>query len=893
MHSELPEFTGQISATRANTTAAKWLALVGFAFVFVYAAGLALSPSDLYLRLQGDFAYPIAPAVALALAVVQYRRSSGAPRFGWLAISIGVAAWMLGDLDYTYYDLRFDAQPPFPGVADIAYGCGYAAFGVGIPLLASSTFRVRDWRWLLDAALTLVVVGAVSWVYLVEPIAYAGYSPRDAAVAMAYPVGDIALVCLAIIGWYASAGHFSRTRAIMISALVMFAVADAGYTYLVTTTGYDNVGNPLDPVWMSGYLLLAVAALMPSEAEPPAPRSASVVGVVLPYLVATGACIIAIITMRTGDGSVVLSAAAVAAVALVVARQLLTLTENVRLYRDLQTRAEDLVDSQRALIASENRLRTVVSNAPVVLFAVDERGVFTLSEGAGLTSLGLRAGEVVGRSVQDVYANQPAIIANVEAALEGQEIHDCVEVAGVSFSTHYVPLHDLLGAVTGVIGVATDVSERERFQEQLLHIANHDPLTGLFNRRRLDEELSRTVAEFKRHGVPAALLFLDLDQFKDINDGYGHRAGDDLLADLAELLRSGVRDTDVVARLGGDEFALILAHVDGDAAMDMAAKLIRTVFEHDFLVQAERVRITASVGVAVVGIDGTSSQELLARADMAMYRAKDEGRNRARRYDTDADAEAHARSGWQLSIRDALAEDRLILHAQPIVALPGNTVAMSEVLIRMVLPNGDVVGPASFLGVAERCGSIVDIDCWVLTTAIRLIADARALGDDLHLAANVSGRSLADRDRLINLIRYELEANQVPGDHLVIEITETSATHDLHAATEFASAVKELGCAVALDDFGVGFSSFAQLKRLPVDILKIDGSFVVNLAHDRTDQQLVATMTAAAHALNKKVVAEFVGDEETLEILKSFGVDYVQGYYLGAPSAMQPIRRAA
>ena len=218
---------------------------------------------------------------------------------------------------------------------------------------------------------------------------------------------------------------------------------------------------------------------------------------------------------------------------------------------------------------------------------------------------------------------------------------------------------------------------------------------------------------------------------------------------------------------------------------------------------------------------------------------------------------------------------------------------MSEVLVRMALPNGEVVGPASFLGVAERSGSIVDIDCWVLSRAIRLMAESRKQGDDLRLAVNVSGRSLTDRDRLHDVIRDELAANAVPGDHLVIEITETTAMHDQEGAFDFARGIKELGCGVALDDFGVGMSSFAQLKRLPIDILKIDGSFIVNLVHDRVDQQLVTTMTAAAHALNKKVVAEFVGDEETLQILASLGVDYVQGYHLGAPSPSQPIKLAA
>jgi EAL domain-containing protein (putative c-di-GMP-specific phosphodiesterase class I) len=321
--------------------------------------------------------------------------------------------------------------------------------------------------------------------------------------------------------------------------------------------------------------------------------------------------------------------------------------------------------------------------------------------------------------------------------------------------------------------------------------------------------------------------------------------------------------------------------------------VLANLISQDIIVQGARFRIGASIGIAMVGADGMTSQELLARADTAMYRAKDEGRGRARAYDPQADAEAQSRSGWQRRIRDALSEDRLVVHAQPIVQLPQRSIAMYEALVRMVLPNGEIVGPSSFLGVAERSGSITDIDCWVLARAIAMIAEARAGGEHVRITANVSGRSLADRERLVELIAAQLDAHDVPGERLIIEITETAAMQDRAAATEFAQAVRALGCTVALDDFGVGFSSFAQLKQLPVDYLKIDGSFVVNLARDRTDQQLVATMTAAAHALGKQVIAEFVSDEETLRLLGSFGVDFVQGYYLGEPKPYTRAARAA
>jgi diguanylate cyclase (GGDEF)-like protein/PAS domain S-box-containing protein len=875
----LPEH-GQLPRTPAGAAIA--FASAGLILIVAYVAGLAWRPSDAYIRFQSDLVYPLAPLAALVLTSLRIRDTSGRARLGWCALTIGVAGWLVGDLTYSYYDLRYNAAPPFPGATDAIFGAGYLGFAVALPILALPVNKVRDWRWLLDAGLVLVVAAALGWVYLIEPITNAGYAPHEMAVAAAYPLADLGLLTLLVVGAYSSGTAVSRSSMAMIAAMAVFVIADSGYTYLVGTVGYENVANPLDPVWMAAYMLLGVSALLEHDQSAIArPHRDSLFMLSVPYLVVAGLVAVAIGDYAYGSHHMVLTAAATSAVALAVVRQFWTMSENLNLYRALNARTEELERSNAELMLTQDRLTTVVSNAPIVLFSVDEDGVFTLSEGAGLRALGLEPGQVVGQSAWEVYRDIPQIGANLRRALSGDEVADVVDVAGLSFSTYYAPLRQADGTVGGVTGVATDVSERERFQQQLLHLANHDPLTGLFNRRRVDEELGRVIAEWRHHSVDAALLFLDLDQFKDVNDAYGHRAGDELLSAVANVIAETVRDTDVAARLGGDEFAVIVRHASTSDAQAAAGRLVEAIGQREYYVGGARVGISVSIGLAFVGEHGESASDLLARADIAMYRAKDTGRNRVHVYDAGLDAEAESRSGWQQRIRDALAQDRFVLHAQPIVDLKSSRVVQHELLLRMVEDDGELVQPADFLGIAERSGLIVEIDRWVVGRALAMIAGAASRGEELRLSVNISGQSLAHPE-LLELIERGV-MNGVPGRALTIEFTETAAMLQLESAAQFARAVARLGCEVALDDFGVGFSSFAQLKHLPVDYVKIDGSFVRHVAADYVDQQLVLAIARAAHALGKRVVAEFVSDQASVDLLASFGVDYGQGYHLGLP----------
>ena len=451
-------------------------------------------------------------------------------------------------------------------------------------------------------------------------------------------------------------------------------------------------------------------------------------------------------------------------------------------------------------------------------------------------------------------------------------------------------VHDQAGRPTHRIMQIQDLSERKRYEGQLQHLADHDPLTGLFNRRRFEEELGRELADARRHNRGGAVMALDLDHFKYINDSLGHSLGDELIARVSGLIQERVRETDVVARLGGDEFAVILLEADEQQAIEVAGQLLDTIRSGAVVTGAHgQVGSTASIGIALFAgeIENLTEEDLLAEADIAMYDAKEGGRDQSCVYSTSGrEARMAARLTWVERIRQALAEDRFVLHGQVIESLDGDTRHREELLLRMVGDDGDLIPPAAFLPVAERFDLIQEIDRWVVRHAVELLARMQARGEHVVYEVNLSAKSITDPG-LPNLIRSQIEEHKVDPAGLVFEMTETAAIVNIERAKHFASFLHELGCEFALDDFGAGFASFYYLKHFAFDYLKIDGEFIEDLSTSSTNQLLVRALVDIAHGLGKQTIAEFVEDADTLALLEKLGVDYVQGFHVARPRPIE------
>jgi len=424
--------------------------------------------------------------------------------------------------------------------------------------------------------------------------------------------------------------------------------------------------------------------------------------------------------------------------------------------------------------------------------------------------------------------------------------------------------------------------------DELAYLAGHDPLTHLANRRQFEKALKRELSEQKRLGTPGALLWFDLDNFKDINDCLGHAAGDELLLSFAEMLRARSREYCTLARVGGDEFGMLVPHADEAEASATAARLLTTLSDTTFSVAGHEVRVSASIGVVRFPEHGTVCDELMARADLAMYEAKETGGNRFVLYTQDDSWRSRMTEHIKIAERivSALREDRFLLYAQPMLCLADGSTKGFELLLRMIGADGEIVMPDDIIPTAERLGEIRDIDRWVARRAIQMLAEESAAGRDTVFSINLSGAAFTDPE-LLDVMRDEFTAQGVEPSRLVLEITETSAIADFERAREFLRTLKEIGCRFSLDDFGSGFSSFYYLKHLPVDFLKIDGSLVKSLSAESPDSHFVRAIIEMCRGLKIQTVAEYVEDMSLLDAVDEQGVDFAQGYEIGRPGPLE------
>jgi diguanylate cyclase (GGDEF)-like protein len=427
--------------------------------------------------------------------------------------------------------------------------------------------------------------------------------------------------------------------------------------------------------------------------------------------------------------------------------------------------------------------------------------------------------------------------------------------------------------------------------EKLWQLANYDSLTGLINRHQFSEILVAEIDKTTREKYKSALLFVDLDQFKYINDTLGHMAGDRLLKKAAEHLKRGIRNDDVISRFGGDEFTILLSNVTRKDVKAISEGLVQDMREFKFIEDGHTFNIPCSIGAAMIGAGRLTAAEVLARSDMACHEAKNRGRNRVEFYRTSG-AEIRQLSAdvsWSQKIQTALMEDRFVILLQPIVDLDTGRPTHHEVLLRMRGSGKRLVPPAAFLPAASRFGLMTQIDEWVIRNAMSALMELRKKDEDLTFTLNISGNIFEDSD-LHACIEENLAANSLPPESIMLEITEQVAVRNLTAAASQIADISRLGCKFAIDDFGAGYSSYSYLKTLPVHYIKIDGSFIKNLTTDLADQAIVRSISQIAQATDKKTIAEHVTDAKTYGMLHALGVNYAQGYYVGRPAARPSLR---
>ncbi|BCX81313.1 ammonium transporter, Amt family [Methylomarinovum caldicuralii] len=587
-------------------------------------------------------------------------------------------------------------------------------------------------------------------------------------------------------------------------------------------------------------------------------------------------------------------------------RELRLLTETVNRTLELMAQSRR---QQAALEKALDEAHAAKELAEVTLHSIGD-AVITTDRYGRVTYLnpvaekltGWRRDEAVGLSIREVFfivdgesgeriENDPvsrALEADDVVLLEGYVKLNARDGQQYVIEDSAAPIRTREGVVLGAVLVFHDVTEQQHMREEMNYQATHDPLTGLLNRRAFEQKLRDLVEDFecKEH----ALLYLDLDQFKVVNDTCGHAAGDALLKQLTAVMQARLRRSDILARLGGDEFAIILPCCPFEQALACAEKLRQAVQDFRFPWQGNTFAVGVSIGLVPFRGAEQNPADVLSAADQACFAAKDAGRNRVHVYQPD-DRELVQRCQemhWVARIHRALERDDFALYVQPIVPVRGEGEGDHyEILLRMYTEDGKLVPPGAFLPAAERYDLIGLVDRWVIEAYLAWLGENPAHQEDLALASiNISGTSVSDT-HFLDFILRQVKASGIDPSKLCFEITETVAIANIEHARCMIAALSDLGCCFALDDFGTGMSSFGYLKHMPVDFLKIDGSFIKDLVRDPIDYALVKTINEVGHIMGKRTIAEFVEDDEILQRLREIGVDFAQGYGIGKPQPLE------
>lgn len=551
----------------------------------------------------------------------------------------------------------------------------------------------------------------------------------------------------------------------------------------------------------------------------------------------------------------------------------------------------DVTEKHRAVAQIESARRhaeRLFTDAPHGIVEVDAGGRILSANTAFAHLTGRTAAELTGRNVTELTApgdHLSAHLASVVASPGALMTTDCTLLAGagrdhrVAITSRTLEIEDASTVLMHIV----DVSERHRYEELLAHLADHDALTGLANRRLFDAELRLHMEAFRRDGRNGAMLLIDLDRFKEVNDTRGHAAGDRLLVSLAQLLQSHTRGTDVVARLGGDEFAVILPGADEKDLASIADSLVDAIGRHTREIGGAAAHVTASIGGVTFAVADAHRTDPMVLADMLMYDAKESGRDTSVVLSSADDDKPRtgARIEWKHRIEEALAEDRFLLHLQPILELTTGRITGAEALVRLV--DGDVVvPPGTFVPIAEEVGLAPQVDLWVLRAALALLPELRHHDPDFRLSVNMSGRSIVDPE-FASAVTAELAADPARAAAMTLELTETAVVGDVSVAREFAETISATGVRFALDDFGAGFGSYHYLKHLIFDYVKIDGEFISDLDSSAVDRSIVESIVGVAHELGKQVIAEHVRSAEILALVRARGIAFAQGFEIGPP----------
>ena len=843
--------------------------------------------------------------------VVGVRRHKPVARLPWYLIALGTTFFVAGDVLAYNYRAFFGTALPFPSVADALYLAVYPLTTAGLLLLIRHRNPGRDWASLVDSMIVTIGLALLSWVFLIAP--YAQDSTLHLGtklVSIGYPLGDILMLGVAV-RIAVGGGRRGPSYYMIIGAIAAVLITDSIYGWIQLHGAYTP-GDPLDGGWMLYYVLLGAAALHPSMTTV---SRATVTKVKLTRArivgISVAAGIAPVVEMikfsdRGGSDAIVIGTAGIVMFGLVVLRMI-----GLARAQEKAAGRESALRESVLRTESEVRLGALVQHTSDVIVVLASDTTVEYVSPSIRRVLGYEVADFVGRRFLDDVPDENRTL--VESALGGLLARTPARSEVFEFRIRHRDgrlLHaaclftNLLthAAVGGIVVNLRDVTERKQFEEQLTYQAFHDPVTELANRALFRDRVEHALSRRGEASRSLAVLFLDLDDFKIINDTFGHDAGDRVLQTIAERICTTLRKSDTAARLGGDEFAVLLEDIPHETVISQIVDQLLENISAPMWLDGREVSVECSIGIADVRSTddtrpSTTVDELLRNADVAMYQAKAADGNAFRHFKPEMHETVVKQLALRADLKAAIAANELTLAYQPIFELETDEITGYEALLRWEHAVRGSLSPATFIPVAEDSGLIVPLGRWVLQRACE---DAMAFQQDDPLAehrvmaVNISAQQLA-RVEIVDEVRTALNSSGLDPRCLMLEITESLLISDVELAIERLGALRELGVQVAIDDFGTGYSSLSYILQLPIDVLKIDKRFIDTVDGDEKERKLTAAIIGLARVLDLGCVAEGVERPAQQERLKELGCDHAQGYLLArpmTPDALHELLRA-
>jgi diguanylate cyclase (GGDEF)-like protein/PAS domain S-box-containing protein len=869
-----------------------------FVYTIVYYLWIILNQDNKWSLIVGaNIFQTMAPIIGFILLFITYKKIEASEKGFWLFMGLGTLCYVINMLIWSYYEIILQRTNTFYLGTILSFSLMYLFY---LTAILGKTYKGRSFykgiHSVFDALIVMSALITLSYSFVINPVLLYSYN-NSLGLALTYlcsPILDLILLSGVLYLYFTSAEVLYYKVYMLLSwGIFMLFFADSGYLFLLLKSAY-HTGSFYDPLWSFSYLTVGIAGIYSLHIKQSNIQNAkisskmSIFNTSSPYILVI---IFIVVELVYSHGSI--NVGMIITTALVIIKQFLVIIDNKNLLQDISVLNYELEDKvkrrTRELEESQQRYKSLFEQSSASIYSLDLEGKITSINSACEELSGYSSAELLGNSVFDLLDRKSKELSLsyfsrvIDAGPQNFEIPFTTKhKIKLELDITFIPIK-VDNMVIGTYGIVKDITENKKSRQRIHHMAFHDSLTDLPNRRLFQNTLEELVSDLENTSLKAAVMYIDLDRFKGVNDTLGHEMGDQLLVAVSKRLKNCLRNTDLIARQGGDEFTVLLPSLISKSDAAKVAEKIINALNEPFLVNEQELAVNGSIGIAIFPEDGKDSVTLMKNADAAMYRVKEEGKNGYLLYTPEINEIAAKKFMLEKNLKHALKQNELLLYYQPQIDVGSNKIVGAEALVRWKHPELGLISPCEFIPLAEETGLILPMSEWILKTACSQMKLWLEKGYVLpKIGVNISPKQF-QLNNFIEIISGILKDTGLKGEYLDFEITESIAMQNENEVISKILELRRMGSTVSIDDFGTGYSSLSYLMKFPITTLKIAQQFVSEIQSDSDERAIVSAIIAMAKNLNLNIIAEGVETEAHVKFLSNQKCHIMQGYFFNRP----------